>query len=185
MHSLLLSFINELDIMSIIKLLFQGFAGGIIVSFFTYCLKKYDDKDHLKKYSMLIYLEIQSHLHMLETMMAFDKYPARKSIAKLESKTWDMSHVYLIPIPLQELLHLSSYYHEVEVTNFTLSMMKGNGISSAGKESLAILKIRANAACELLTAYFDSCDKKQKQAHKKQSKRLFAEANTRVRHMKN
>lgn len=176
--------IGTIQVAPIITLLFQGLVGGIIIAIFTYFLKGYEDRRMLKKYALLVYLEIQDHLHLLEVMMHANKFPNEKSPARFKIKTWEEAQVYLTRIPLQDLLHLGSYYLDVQNTNYTLTMMADHEIEQGAKQSLELTQLRAKAACELLISYFDSCSKKKKHSHKKLANELFLEANNRVKGIK-
>lgn len=118
-HSFLNSPLVEYTIQKTIDLLsflFQASIAGLVVLFFTEQLRIRRENENLKKYCLLVQLEVKKHSLFLSEAVKSNLDLTDGSI-KFRVTVWNDAKINLIKLPRSHIKEIASYYEIIDLIN--------------------------------------------------------------------
>lgn len=167
-----MDFLCSFNIWPILTLLFQGAVAGLIVMRVTKWMDAKKAKELTRKHAMLVYLEIKEHALLFDHVLKNNAISAGMLSLYLDTESWEISREHLTGLPLNELLHLGTYYRTVKQINTLLDACNGS-LNPLIKESLDRGFLMCQAMSHLLAAWWDQ---KNAQTHAESYRKLYEQA---------
>ena len=129
-------------------------------------------KELTRKHAMLVYLEIKEHSFVFDNVLKSNRISNETLSLYLDTDSWESSREYLTELPLDELLHLGTYYRTVKQLNNFLDACSGP-LNPLVKQSFNRGFLMCEAMLHLLAKWWDY---KNAQTHAESYCKFFEEA---------
>jgi|GEM_PF-6821549 len=138
------------------SILCQGTIAGLVVLWVTAYLQRKKEKDLICKTSLLVWLELHSHLAALNDILLHKKFPESQLPISLSTSTWKEAQIHLTSLPVDELKLIGSYYQTLPSVNHLIQAYAGKELTPIMLNALTQSLSMCEMTRHLLASYWDS-----------------------------